>query len=172
VRRKLLPSEIPHVENMVVVLKLAGYSRSQMGKVIGLSRGQIREILEKPEVNEQIVHLRAGLPQAALDLLQGYMVEAVQVFVDVMRTSPVDKDRMEAAAQVLDRAGLPKASRQERLQVNEERTVFTDEGIVDRLREAPVEIQEKAAQLIEGLEKLLEASAGAVAVEDDNEPTE
>jgi hypothetical protein len=170
-RRNLLPGEIPHVIDTMIVLKLAGYSRAQMAKVIGISRGQIKEFLDDPGVQERLVDLRAALPQAALNLLQGYMIEAVQALVDVMRRTDDDKYILQAAGEILDRAGLPKASRQERHQVNEEVTTFRDDGITDRLREAPVEVQEKAAQMIEQLEKLLGDFADTRAMEDDA-PTE
>jgi len=159
-RRNLLPGEIPHVIDTLIVLKLAGYSNTQMGKVIGLSRGQVREFLALVEVQERLVELRRALPQAALNLLQGYMIEAVQALVDVMRRTDDDKYILQAAGEILDRAGLPKASRQERHTINEEKTTFTDDGIVEALREAPVEVQEKAAQMIEQLEQLLAAGQG------------
>jgi hypothetical protein len=161
--RKLLPGEIPHVEMMIVVLKLAGYSKVQIAKITGVSRVQVDEMLAAPHVQEQLVTLRERLPQAALDLLEGYMIEAVQAIVDVMRRSTDDKYILQAAGEVLDRAGMPKASRQERFQVNEDRTTFTDEGIVERLREAPVEVQEAAAQMIENLEALLSNNADRTA---------
>jgi hypothetical protein len=159
-RRELLPGEIPHVIDTLIVLKLAGYTRSQMAKVIGISRGQIREYLEMPEVEERLVELRQALPQAALNLLQGYMIEAVQALVDVMRRTSDDKYILQAAGEILDRAGLPKASRQERHIEHEEKTTFTDDGMVDKLRELPIATQEKAAQLIEELESLLGEAAG------------
>jgi hypothetical protein len=96
------------------------------------------------------------------------MIEAVQALVDVMRRTDDDKYILQAAGEILDRAGLPKASRQERHQVNEERTTFTDEGMVERLREAPVEVQERAAQMIEQLESLLTESANAPQESDEN----
>jgi hypothetical protein len=153
--RNLLPAEVPHVEDTIVVLKLAGYTRSQMSKVIGVSKGQIKQILDRPDISERIVEIRQALPQAALDLLQGYMIEAVQAIVDVMRTSSDSKYILSAASEILDRAGLPKASKQERHTVNEDRTTFTDQGIVERLRESSPEVQEQAAQMIESLESLL-----------------
>jgi len=165
----LLPSEIPHVKNMVVILKVAGYSQTQMSKVIGISRGQVREILSLPEISEEVGALRAALPAAALELIQGYMIEAVQAVVDVLRTSEDDKIVLQAAGDILDRGGMPKASRQERHNVNEDRTVFTDEGIVDRLREAKPEVQEEAAQLIEKLEELLAVHADTTESESESE---
>lgn len=168
--KKLLPGEIPHVELMLVVLRVAGYSKVQISKVIGISRKQVDEMLANPDVQAQLVAVRTRLPQAALELLEGYMVEAIQSIVDVMRKSTDDKFILQAAGEVLDRAGIPKASRQERFQVNEDRTTFTDEGIVERLREAPVEVQEAAAQMIENLETLLTQNADTVAGEQDETP--
>lgn len=161
-KRNLLPGEIPHVKDTVLVLKLAGYTRTQMSKVIGISKGQVREFLEMPDVVERLTQLRAALPQAALDLLQGYMIEAVQAIVDVMRTTHDDKLILQAAGEILDRAGLPKSSRQERTQINDNRTTFTDDGLLEKLRTASPAVQEQAAQLIESLEKLLSDSANNV----------
>jgi len=153
--RRLLPAEVPYVEDMVVVLKIAGYSRSQMAKVIGISKGQIKLMLDNPDVSEKIVSLRARLPNAAIDLIQGLMIEAVMTIADVMRTENDSKVRLTAAFDLLDRGGASKVSRQERHNLNEERTTFTDDGIVEALRQASPEVQEQAAQLIEALEKLL-----------------
>lgn len=153
--RKLLPGELPYVEDMVLVLKLAGYNNTQVGQVIGLSHTQVNEILGNPKVSEKMISLRAALPQAALDLMQGYMIEAVQTIVDVMRTELDNKLVLQAAGEILDRSGLSKASRQERHQINEQRTTLTDDGLIERLRAASPEVQEQAAQAIEALESLL-----------------
>lgn len=153
--RKLLPGEREHVESMIVVLRLAGYEKTQIARVIGISLQQVTDLLADPVVTEKLVTLRKTLPQAALDLLQGYMIEAVQTLVDIMRMAEDDKIVLAAAGEILDRSGLAKASRQERHQINEQRTVFTDDGIVERIRQASPEVQEQAAQVIENLEALL-----------------
>lgn len=167
--KKFVAGEEAHVEQMVVVLKIAGYSNVQAAKIVGVGRNQVAEILKRPRVLEMLTSLRLSLPQAALELLQGYMIEAVQAIVDVMRVSNDDKYVLQAAGEILDRAGIPKASRQERHNVNEERTTFTDEGVIDRLRDAPPAVQEKAAQMIEAFEELLAEYADVEAVEDDGE---
>ena len=167
--RKFLPGEEDHVVNMVIILKVAGYSNTQAAQIVGMGRHQIAELLKNTAVQERLVELRAALPQAALDLMQGYMIEAVQAIVDVMRSSQDDKHVLAAAAEILDRGGMPKSSRQERLSENVDRTTFTDDGIVDRLREAPPEVQEKAATMIESLEKLLTEYADVVVGEGDEE---
>lgn len=153
--RKMLPGEIPHVEDMVVILTLAGYSRIQTGQVVGISRMQVREILVRPHVTEKLVELRKRLPAAALELLENLMIEAVMTIAGIMRTSEDHKLVIQAAAEILDRGGLPKASRQERHTVNEDKTTITDDGILERLRDASPEVQEKAAQVIEQLEQML-----------------
>ena len=162
-KRRLIPAEIPLVMNMVAVLHIAHYPNVQIARIVGISRGQVAEMLEAPEVVEMVVKLREGLPDAALDLMEGYMIEAVQAIVDVMRVSQDDGVVLKAAAEILDRTGLGKVSKQERSTTHEERTTFTDDGIVDALREASPEVQEQAAQLIEQLEGLLtKASAEPV----------
>lgn len=154
-RRRLSPGELPHIEDMIIVLKLAGYSQTQIARTVGISLKQTQEILDTPYLAERMVKIRSALPQAALELLHGYMIEAVQAIVDVMRKTTDDKLIIQAAGEILDRSGLAKASRQERHQITEERMVITDDGIVEKLRKASPEVQEQAAQVIESLEKLL-----------------
>ena len=155
---KLIPAEIPHVKQMIVVLQLAGYNHTQKARIVGISVDQVREMLKDPAVEEMLVMLRERIPEAALELLQGYMIEGVQAIVDVMRRSQDDATVIRAAADLLDRGGIPKLSKSERLQTNEEKTTITDDGIVDALREASPEVQEQAAQLIEQLEGLLKTA--------------
>lgn len=164
---KLLPAEVPYIEDTVVVLKVAGYTRTQMAKIIGISKGQVREILEKPEVSERIVVLRKKLPNAAVELIQNFMIEAVVTIADIMRTERDSKIRMDAARELLDRGGAPKTTKAERHNLNEEKTTFADDGIVDKLRRASPEVQEQAATMIEGLEKLLSEHANAGDPEDE-----
>lgn len=167
---KLLPVEREYVGHMVVVLKVAGYSRSQIARVAGVSKKQVTEYLADPNITEMITLLRANLPAAAIDLMQGYLLEGVLVLVEIMRNETDAATRIKAVQELFDRGGLPKASRQERHEIAEERTTFFDDGLVDRLREAPIEVQEQAAQMIEKFNELLTQHADT-AVEDD-EPAE
>jgi len=153
--RKLLPGEKEHVGDMAIVLRLAGYDRAQIARVLNLGLAQVTDLLAEPWVAEKLIALRKALPQAALELLQDYMIEAVQTLVDIMRMSTDEKITLAAVGEILDRGGLSKASRQERHQVTETRTTFTDDAIVERLRTASPEVQEQAAQVIEKLEQLL-----------------
>lgn len=165
---RILPGEIIHVQSMVAVLHIAHYTKQQIARIIGISRGQVREFMEAPEVNELIVKMRAELPAAALELMEGYQIEAVQAIVDVMRVSEDDSQVLKAASEILDRTGLPKVSKQEQYRTNEEKTTFTDDGIVEALREASPEVQEEAARIIEKLEELLNKNAAEAEANDEN----
>lgn len=161
-RKRFLQGEEGAVATTVAVLKIAGFSNVQVSRVVGISRGQVAEILDKPEVQEELVSLRRNLTGAAIDLLQSYTIEAIQALINVLRTTPDDKIVIQAAAEILDRAGIPKVSRSEKSVETEERTTFTDDGIVDALRQLPPDKQEEAAQMIEGLEAFLTEHAGVI----------
>lgn len=165
--RSLVPGEEAAVGFTCVVLKIAGYTNTDMSRIVGISKGQVKKLLEQPENQAMLVDLRQKLPAAALDLLHGYMIEAVQAIVNVMRSSMDDKVVVQAAGEILDRAGLAKTSRQERKSEHTENLNITDDGLLDKLREAPPEIQEQAAQIVENLEQLLaEHATGGVSDED------
>ena len=139
---------------------------TKLAQTLGLTRGKVKFYLDQPETAELMDRTLAGLSKAAYTLLESYSIEAVQAIADVMRSSDEDKMILQAAAEILDRSGLPKASRSEQKihKTSEELTTITDDGIVEQLREASPEIQEAAAGLIEQLEGLLENAA--------NEPEE
>ena len=159
--RKLLPGDEEALGYTTVVFKLAGYSNTQIAKVVGISKGQVKQFLETPRAQQLLVELRENLTTAALDLLHGLMIEAVVTLGEIMRKSEDDKIVLSAIQEILDRGGMPKASRQERLNENTENISISDDGLVERLREASPEIQEKAALLVEELEQLtLEAASG------------
>lgn len=163
-KTKFTAAEKPHIIEMIVILKLAGYTQDQIGQVVGCSRGQVHEFLDEPEAQELLVELRREIPQAALALLRSYGIEAVQTLASIMRETRDDQIRLKAAIEILDRTGLPKTTKSEASvhTVEETRTTFTDEGITDALRECSPEVQEEAAQLIERLEKVLEKAADQI----------
>lgn len=157
IRRKIRLGESEHVLNMCVILCIAGFNNTQIGKVVNISRGQVKELLESPEGQELYQGLLVAIPEAAKTLLESLAIEAVQSIADVMRSSSDEKYILQAAGEILDRTGLPKATKSEKKvhNTNEELTRITDDGLVDRLREAPPDVQEKAASMIEDLEQML-----------------
>lgn len=155
-QQKFLPHEEEFKKEMAVTLKIVGYSNRQIGETIGVTRGTIGEWLKEPKVQAKIEKLMEALPAAARGLLQGFTIEAVHTMVAVMRESSDDKMVMEAAKEILDRGGLPKASRQEIDSSSTKNTKFSvDDDQLTALRELPPHLQEEAAQAMESLENAL-----------------
>lgn len=160
-RKVYAPGEREHMIDMVIVLKLGGYSNTQIGSTVGISRGQVKELLDEPKVAERLTTLRTNLPGAALDLLHGYSIEAVQAIADVMRGTEDDGLILKAAAEILDRVGIGKVSKSEREihNTNENKlTVGTEEGLLESLRQLPPDRQEEAAKMIEEIESYVAES--------------
>jgi transposase len=151
-----MPGEVEFKKDMAIILTLAGYTHKEIALSIGESHRTVTGWLNEPEVTAKFERISSELPQAARTLLETYQIEAVHTIVDVMRTDPDSKYVLEAAKDILDRGGLPKLTRQERKEETEENFNINDpEGIVERLRQAPPEIQAQAAEAIEGLEQVL-----------------
>jgi hypothetical protein len=151
------------VKDMVVVLKLSNYTNTQIASIVGVSRGQVKEILQDGNVQRQLMALREKLPQAALELGRAYLIEAVQAVAHVMRTTDDDALVLRAAGELFDRFGIPKVSR------SEQKTETPDGGehpvtpsLMEKLRQASPEVQAKAADLQEmfqeGISQLLDST--------------
>ena len=176
-----LPKEKQIIEDTVVVLKVAHYSNTQIAKIVGLSRGQVAEILKDTRIQRRGEQIAEKLPQAALNQLQNYMIEAVQWVVHVGRSNlGPDGDHnlvLKAADTILDRGGTPKTSRTERKDENENPLDAIGrgghEGVFERVRLLPPESQERAAQLYDaledGLKLIIEESVGEAEAKDADE---
>jgi len=157
--KRRMPGEILFKQDMAIILSLAGYTHEEIGLSLGEGKNTITEWLNMPDVMVKYEKITEALPEAARTLLETYSIEAVHTLVDIMRTSEDDKTTLDAIKEILDRGGLPKLSKTE--QTKEEKLVVTDDGLVDRLREASPEIQEQASGLVEALEQLLSDHAGS-----------
>ena len=158
-RKRFVNGEEEAIGNTVAVLRIAGFNNTDVARVVGISRNQVAAILDKPEVKELLVLLRTNLTNAAIDLLENYTIEAIQALADVLRTSEDDNVRLKAAAEILDRAGIAKLTRSEKKIEETHETTFTDDGIVEAIRDLSPEAQEQAAQMIEQFESFLAANS-------------
>lgn len=150
------------VKDMIVVLKLANYSNSQIAMIVGISRKQVAVFLEDGNVQKQYMALKSRLPQAALELGRAYLIEAVEAVVHVMRTTEDEGLILKAASEIFDRFGIPKSSRVETSPEpgEEDENSINDPTLMDRLRKASPETQDAVAQLTDafhdGIAQLLE----------------
>ena len=165
-RTKLSPAELKHVQDLVVPLKIAGYTRTQMSLILGVSKGQLGEIINDPKMQKRIDEVVAALPKAALVMMEAYLIEGVQAVVDVMRSSPKDEMVLKAAAELFDRAGLPKLTRAESKNDTTQANTFgqDDSSILTQFQGLPEDVQNKAADLKDmfenGLREILAEAQG------------
>lgn len=160
-RKDVGDDEIVVIKDMLVSLRLVGYTPSQCAAVVGLSKGQVKEIVNDPNFKSRLESLKTKLPEAAVNLGRAYLVEAVQAVIHILRTENDNALILKAAAEIFDRFGIPKVSRAEVKSdpTPEQSGSEINETFMDRLRTAPPDIQEKVAALhesfTEGVERIL-----------------
>lgn len=160
-RKDVGDDEIVVIKDMLVSLRLVGYTPSQCAAVVGLSKGQVKEIVNDPNFKSRLESLKTKLPEAAVNLGRAYLVEAVQAVIHILRTETDNALILKAAAEIFDRFGIPKVSRAEVKSdpTPEQSGSEINETFMDRLRTAPPDIQEKVAALhesfTEGVERIL-----------------
>lgn len=160
-RKGVTENEIVVIKDMLVSLKLVGFSNEQCAAIVGLSRRQVKEIVGHPNFQRRLETLRTKLPEAAINLGRAYLVESVQAVAHVLRTEKDSALVLKAAAEMFDRFGIPKVSRTEAKTdpTPPENNDELSEDVMDKLRRANPETQEKIAALqesfSEGVERLL-----------------
>lgn len=159
-RKDIGADEIAIIKDMLVSLRLVGYTPSQCAAIVGMSKGQVKEIVNDPNFKSRLGSLQAKLPEAAINLGRAYLVEGVMAVVHVMRTETDNALVLKAAAELFDRFGIAKVSRSEiKTDPLPPSGNEIDESFMDKLRLAPPEKQEQIAALhesfTEGVERIL-----------------
>lgn len=161
-RTNVSPEELVVIKDMLVSLKLVGYTNTQCAAIVGLSKGQTKEVVNDPNFKSRLASLQKKLPEAAINLGRAYLVEGVQAVVHVMRTEKDNGLVLKAAAELFDRFGIPKNTRAE---IKTDPAAGQTEGeipkdVMERIRLAPPELQEQIAGLNEsfreGVERILD----------------
>lgn len=153
--------ELVIIKDCIVSLKLVGYTNTQISSIVGLSKGQTRDVINDPNFQSRLSAISKKLPEAAYRLGQAYLIEAVQAVLHVMRTEQDNALVLKAAAELFDRFGIPKNTKTEiktEKPVDETATEIP-KNVMDKLRQATPETQEAIAGLhegfLEGVERIL-----------------
>jgi hypothetical protein len=156
--RSASDDELVVIRDMLISLKLVGYTNKQCGAIVGLSKGQVGEITGDENFKRRLTSLRDKLPEAAVNLGRAYLVEAVQAVIHILRTETDSALVLKAAAEIFDRFGIPKVSKIEAPPDKPPEDEIPKETL-DKLRLAPPEVQEQVAALqesfVEGVERIL-----------------
>jgi hypothetical protein len=161
-RQGVNDDEMVIIKDMLVSLKLVGYTNRQCGAIVGLSGGQVKEICSDPNFKSRLDSLKAKLPEAALNLGRAYLIEGIQAVVHVLRTEKDNALVLKAAAELFDRFGLPKLSKAEIKTEPEGKTdgEVLDQSFFEKLKSASPEVQEKVAALhesfVEGVDRIIQ----------------
>lgn len=158
-RKDVGDDELHIIKDMLVTLRVVGYSNTQCAAIVGLSRGQVREITNDPNFKSRLTSIKEKLPEAALNLGRAYLVEAVQAVIHVLRTETDNALVLKAAAEIFDRFGIPKVSRAEVKTEPEKPEGEINDSLMEKLRTASPDKQEQIAALhesfSEGVERIL-----------------
>lgn len=157
-RKGVTDDEIVVIKDMLISLKLVGYSNSQCAAIVGLSRGQVREIVKDPNFIKRLESLKTKLPEAAVNLGRAYLVESVMAVIHVMRTETDNALVLKAAAEMFDRFGVPKLTRSEsKIETPDEPQEEINQSLLEKLRNEPPEVQERIASLHQSFSEGVEA---------------
>lgn len=158
-RVNVTPNEKVVITDMLVSLKVVGYTNSQCSATVGISKGQVKEIVSTPAFQKRLLAIQERLPEAAITLGRAYLIEAVQAVLHVLRTEEDNSLVLKAAAEMFDRFGIPKVSRSETKVDPAPTNPEIGNDTMAKLRSAPPEMQEQVAALhesfMEGVERIL-----------------
>jgi hypothetical protein len=162
-RTNVSDEELVVIKDCIVSLKLVGYTNTQIATIVGLSKGQTKEIVNDPNFKRRLAAISKKLPEAAFLLGQAFLVESVMAVMHVMRTENDNTLVLKAAAEMFDRFGIPKLTRSEIKSIPDPSDDVPDTGIpataLDKIRTASPEVAEKVASLhesfLEGVERIV-----------------
>jgi transposase len=150
--------EIEFKQEIAAILSVAGYTQSQIAASLGESKGTIKNWAAKPEFQKAYNAITGALSESAKTLLRTYNIEAVQTLVMLMRTAEDDKIILDAAREILDRGGLPKASRVEQEAPAPPPPPLKDD-FEEMFKKLPPEQQEMYLQMQEEAQRIIRSQA-------------
>ena len=155
--RGALPPDIEAARRIQAAYLRAGdYSFDYIAEAVGMSATVVRKWFDDPEMDKLVAKIIEDQVDGAQALLKSYSIELIEELVNIVRTSDDMETRRKAINDALDRIGLAKVNKSQSVVEtnNTDRSVvdITDKtGLVEKLRDAPPEVQAKAAEHMEQL---------------------
>jgi hypothetical protein len=145
--------ELEVMKTKAAFLKAAGYSHTYIAQALNTTRSIVGHWFEEPEMRQEVVRINEDIVGGSLKLLKTYAVELVEMLMEIARTSD-DKTALQAITEGLDRMGLTKVNKSEGRSVIETKTdieITDPHGLIDKLKDAPPDAQQAAAEHMEAL---------------------
>lgn len=145
-------------------LKASGFSYTDIGTYLGLSRGLVRAMFAEPGMTERVAKIMAMQVEGAAELLRTYAIGFVQRLVDIIDTTEDEALAMKGILEGLDRVGLTKVNKSESVSAvtrKEEVEITDTTGLLTKMQGAPPEVQAQVAQKLEDAWSLVTEHNGA-----------
>jgi predicted ArsR family transcriptional regulator len=155
--RGALPPDIEAARRVQAAYLRAGdYSFKYIAEAVGMSETVVRKWFDDPKMDELVAKIIVDQVDGAQALLKSYAIELIEMLVNIARETDDDEIRRKTINDALDRIGLAKVNKSQSV-VHTENTDrsevdITDKtGLVEKLRDAPPEVQAAAAEHMEAL---------------------
>lgn len=163
-------------QEIAVYLKAQDFSWTYIGESLGISPNTVKSWFSREgderaeELRDKVLAVQQDFVNGAIKLMKTYIIELVEMLMSIAREAEDPKIVLDIFREFSDRIGLVKVNKSEAAavtrNVNEEHHSIdiTDKtGLVEKLRDAPPEIQQRAAVMMADLQSLV--SEGAVTEE-------
>lgn len=131
-------------------LKAQDFSYNYIGDTLGLSREVVKKWFLEDDMRTKVTKIQEDFIAGAVKLMKTYAIEIVEIFMEIVRTSPDEKIVIQAGIELLDRMGLAKVNKSESAVTKVESVDITDKtGLIARAQNAPPEAQAAMAAHLE-----------------------
>jgi hypothetical protein len=159
---ELQPAELQWAKSYAAVLKAVGYSFRYISDTVMVQTGIVKSWFDEEEVQKRVLQVQEDIVAGAVDHLQNYAVELVEMLMELARSTTDDSVKLRAIESGLDRVGVAKVNKSESVVTKNERTEF---GIspesLEKMEALPLETQEKIAKLASEMEDLMTSAKGS-----------
>jgi GTP-dependent phosphoenolpyruvate carboxykinase len=163
-QRKVVEAELGEIEvrlkkAQAVLLKASDFPNTYISETIGVSVGTVRKWFSEDEVKKEIAEVQDKMVDGALMYLQTYAIEAIEGILEIGRKSVDSKVALQAWQDVLDRMGVTKVNKSERLETVRDEISIAEEDW-EKFESLPEDTQRKLAELSEEMQELIENAKG------------
>jgi predicted transcriptional regulator len=127
------------------LLHAAGFSHSYIADSLGLTKGVVNGWFKNdPSMGKRVGEIADEILEGSVKLLRSYTLEAIEMLMEIARTTYDDEIARKCLNDILDRAGVSKVNKSESAAVVNTKTEvdITDKtGLADALKDAPPEVQ-------------------------------
>lgn len=143
-------------QRMSVYLKAQNFSFNYIADAVGVHRNTVRKWFDNEELNlaAHVAEVQRDMADGAVKLLKTYAIELIEELMNLFRTTEDEALAAKLGLELLDRLGVTKVNKSESktaATIREEHEVsITDKtGLLSELRNAPPEVQARAADLMD-----------------------